>query len=160
RRAMELREVPGRPRWHRARAVPAAGHAGRPGAGRRYRGEPARSGHLGQGPRAALDHLAGDDRALDLAGALPDPLDPELAVEPLGPVLAHVAAAAEDLHRAIGDPPGHLRAVQLGHRALGVSDLDVAAPVDAAGGLVGEGPGREQLGEAVREHAGDQAELA
>src|SRR5262249_9117217 len=102
---------------------------------------------LGQGPRAALDHLAGDDRALDLAGALPDPLDPELAVEALGHVLAHVAAAAEDLHRAVGDPPGHLRAVELGHRALGVSDLDVAAPVDAAGGLVGEGPGREQLGE-------------
>src|SRR5262249_52629229 len=101
---------------------------------------PRSMGHaLSQDSGAALDHLAGDDRALDLAGALPDPLDPQLAVEALGHVLAHVAAPAEDLHRAVGDPPGHLRAVELGHRALGVRDLDVAAPVDAAGGLVGEG---------------------
>ena len=38
-------------------------------------------------------------------------------------------------------------------------DLHVGAAVDAAGRLVGHGPGREQLGHAVREHAGHQAVL-
>src|SRR6202044_2894073 len=42
----------------------------------------------GQRPRPPLDHLVGDDRALHLAGALPDPLHPQFAEEPLGHVLA------------------------------------------------------------------------
>src|SRR5271169_3886012 len=75
---------------------------------------------LGEGGGGALDHLAGDDHALDLAGAFPDAFDAQLAVEALGDVLAHVAAAAEDLDGPVGDAAGHLRAVQLGHRALGV----------------------------------------
>src|SRR5580692_12150902 len=94
----------------------------------------------GEGGGGALDHLAGDDHALDLAGALPDALDAELAVEAFGDVLAHVAAAAEDLDRAVRDAARHLRAVQLGHRALGVRHLGIDAAVDAPRGLVGHGP--------------------
>jgi hypothetical protein len=41
--------------------------------------------------------------------------DVELAVEPLGDVLAHVPAPAEDLDNPIGDPVSHLRGVQLDH---------------------------------------------
>src|ERR1700749_1997788 len=59
--------------------------------------------------QAALGHLVGDDHPLDLRGALPDAVDPDVAVEPLDRVLAHVAAAAEDLQRAVDDPAGRLR---------------------------------------------------
>src|SRR5690349_7276464 len=62
----------------------------------------------GQYPGTALDHLAGDDRALHLARPLPDPLHPQLAVEPHGHVLPHVATAAEYLDGTVRDPPGHL----------------------------------------------------
>src|SRR5438067_13552635 len=44
--------------------------------------------------RTALGQLVGDDDPLDLGGPLPDPVDAELAEEPLGDVLAHVPAAA------------------------------------------------------------------
>src|SRR5262249_58933013 len=90
----------------------------------------------GESPRSALDHLIGDDGALYLAGALPDPFDPQFAEEPLGRVLAHVTPAAEDLHRAVGDAAGRLGSVQLGHRALSVLHLDVDLRVDAPGSLV------------------------
>jgi len=55
-----------------------------------------------------LGHPADDDRPLDLAGAFPDPLDPQFPEEALRDVLPHVAATAEDLHGAVGDPAGHL----------------------------------------------------
>src|SRR4051812_37193210 len=51
---------------------------------------------------AALLEGARDDQPLDLAGPLPEPVDAELAQEPLGRKLAHVAAAAEDLDDAVG----------------------------------------------------------
>src|SRR4030066_350155 len=76
---------------------------------------------------AALQEAAGDDQTLHLARPLPDALDAQLAIEPLGHVLAHVAAAAEDLDGAVGDAVGHLRGVELGHRALGVAHLGVPA---------------------------------
>src|ERR1700750_838466 len=91
---------------------------------------------LGEGGGGEFGHLAGDDHALDLAGALPDPLDTELAEEALSHVLAHVAAAAEHLDGAVGDTTRHLRGVELGHRALRVRHLDIRAAVDAAGRLV------------------------
>src|SRR5829696_3866026 len=110
----------------------------------------------GQPGDTTLGQLVGDDRPLDLRGALPDPVHPQLPVEALGDVLAHVAAAPEDLHRPVGDPPGHLGGVQLGHRALGVLDLDVEVVVDAVGGLVGHQPGRPQLGHGVGQHELDR----
>src|SRR5579862_9378665 len=53
---------------------------------------------------AALVEAVRDDQALDLAGSFPDAIDPELAEEPLGDVLAHIAPATEDLDRPVGDP--------------------------------------------------------
>jgi hypothetical protein len=93
-----------------------------------------------------------------LGGEAEPTLDAQFAEEALGDVLAHVAAAAEDLDGAVGHPVGHLRAVELDHRALGVRGLHVGrVAVDAAGGLVQHRAGREQLGHAVREHARHQA---
>src|SRR5450631_2470979 len=77
----------------------------------------------------------GSGAALDFAGTFPDAFDAQFAVEALGHVFPHVPAAAEDLHGAVGDPPGHLGAVELRHRALRVRDLDIAAAVEVAGGL-------------------------
>src|SRR3954447_12286768 len=48
---------------------------------------------LEEGAGAVLGQPAGDDQPLDLARAFPDPLDPQLAGQPLGRVLPHVAAA-------------------------------------------------------------------
>src|SRR5579863_7906510 len=73
----------------------------------------------------ALVEAVGDDQALDLAGSLPDAIDPKLAKEALGDVLAHIAPAAEDLHRSVGDSIGHFGGRELGDRALGVADLPV-----------------------------------
>src|ERR1700709_1189048 len=49
----------------------------------------------------ALGHLVGDDDPLDLRSPLPDPVDADVAVEPLDRVLPHVAATAEDLQRTV-----------------------------------------------------------
>src|SRR6266550_580270 len=64
---------------------------------------------------AALEEAAGDDHALDLARALPDPVDAELAEVALHGMLGHVATAAEDLERAVGDPVRRLRGIELRH---------------------------------------------
>src|SRR5579862_4132422 len=114
---------------------------------------------LDEGGGVALGQLTGDEHALDLAGAFPDPLDAQLAVEAFGHVLAHVSAATEDLDGPVGDAARHLRTVELGHRALRVRHLQVGTAVDAARGLVGHRPGGEQLGQAVREHPGHQPVL-
>ena len=66
---------------------------------------------------------ARDDQALDLARALPDPIDAQLAEVALRRVLAHVAASAEDLDDAIRTGERRLRGEQLGERRLGVDDL-------------------------------------
>src|SRR5215470_16220536 len=63
-------------------------------------------------------HCPGDDVPLDLAGAIPDPLDPCVAPEPLDREFAHQPGAAEDLNRLIGQPAQHLRRVELGHRRV------------------------------------------
>src|SRR4051812_43520 len=108
-----------------------------------------------RGPTASAE-LGGDDRALDLAGALPDALHPQLAEETLGHVLAHVAATAEHLDGAVGDPARHLAAEELHHRALCVRDLEIGAAVQRSGHLVEHRASREHLGEAVGEHALDE----
>src|SRR3954469_2524870 len=63
-----------------------------------------------QGPR--------DDVALDLAGAVPDPLDARVPPEPLDGKLAHQPHAAEDLHRTVGDPSQRLGGEDLGGRSI------------------------------------------
>src|SRR5262245_5510643 len=58
--------------------------------------------------KAALEEAASNDKALDFAGSLPDPVHAQLAQKALGDVLPHIAAAAENLDDPVGDPPGHL----------------------------------------------------
>ena len=45
-----------------------------------------------------------DDQPLDLAGALVQPKQPDLAVDPLDRDFPHVPGAAVHLHREIGHP--------------------------------------------------------
>ena len=67
--------------------------------------------------RAALpEHPAGDDHLLDLAGALVDPEQAHVAVHALDGHAAHVARAAVDLHRPVGDAPDGLGAEVLRRR--------------------------------------------
>src|SRR5262245_15950371 len=101
------------------------------------------------------EHRAGDDVPLDLAGAIPDPLDPRVAPEPLDTEVAHEAHAAEDLHRLVGDPAEHLGGVELGHRGVGVAH---PALVEPAGGAEGEELGGLDLGRHVGEAEADALE--
>src|SRR5689334_13292581 len=63
---------------------------------------------------------AGDDEALDLGGAFEDRVDLGVTVPPLDRVLPHVAVAAEDLDRLLGDAHRRLPRLQLAHRAFAV----------------------------------------
>src|SRR5713101_5732932 len=100
-------------------------------------------------------HRARDDVPLDLAGPVPDSLDPRVAPEPLDREVAHQAHAAEDLHRLVGDPAEHLRSVQLGHRGVGVAH---PALVEPPGGAEREELGGLDLGRHVGEGEADALE--
>src|SRR5688572_11050510 len=104
----------------------------------------------------ALQQAIGDDEALDLARAFPDALHPQLAIESLGHVLAHVAAAAEDLHRAVGDPARHLRGIELHHGALRMAHFHILAGVDRLGRAIDHQARGPQLGQAVGQHELDR----
>src|SRR5690349_16726977 len=64
---------------------------------------PAKAGALDRSSAAVLDRLAGDDKLLDLAGALIDAEQANIAIEPLDPVIGDIAGAAENLDGAVGD---------------------------------------------------------
>src|SRR6204780_2359464 len=89
--------------------------------------------------QTTLGDLVGDDETLNLRSALPDAVDPKLAPDPLDRVVAHISAAAEDLHRAISDPVGGLGGGQLGGCGSGVQRLAVEALVELPGHLVRKG---------------------
>src|SRR3954447_5363573 len=72
------------------------------------RGHPAGRPSAHDGADAALLERTRDDQPLDLARALPEAVDAELAQEPLGRELAHVAAAAEHLDDAVRATPRRL----------------------------------------------------
>ena len=94
----------------------------------RHQAETAASARLGPARhprRAALDELVGEHDALDLRRPLPDAVDAQVAVQPLDGVLAHVAAAAEDLHGPVDDAAGHLRGVELHGGGAGVQGARV-----------------------------------
>ena len=75
---------------------------------------------------------------LDLAGAVPDPLDPGVAPPAFGRKGRHQAHAAEDLYGRVRHPAQHLRGIQLGHRRVGVGHRALIA--------LGRGPQCEQIG--------------
>ena len=102
---------------------------------------------------------ARDDQALDLARALPDPVDAQLAEVALGRVLAHVAAAAEDLEHAVRAGERGLGGEQLGERRLRVDDLRVRAGVGEPGGLAREQPRRGGVRRGIREREADALEV-
>src|SRR3954471_13137122 len=87
---------------------------------------------------AALLERARDDQPLDLAGALPEAVDAQLAQEALRRELAHVAAAAEHLDDAVRATPRRLGREQLGERRLGVDDLLVHTRVHHRRGLTSQ----------------------
>src|SRR2546429_8460893 len=66
------------------------------------------------GSRTSLQQAPGDDQALDLARALPDPVDANLAVVPVGHVLLHEPTPAEDLQSPIRHARDHLGGEKLG----------------------------------------------
>src|SRR6266487_5426778 len=101
------------------------------------------------------EHRARDDVPLDLAGPVPDPLDPRVAPEPLDRELAHQAHAAENLHRLVGDPAERLRGVELGHRRIGVAHPALVQP---PGGAEGQELGGLDLGRHVGEAEADALE--
>src|SRR5579859_477295 len=83
----------------------------------RGRSSRVRSLAMRSGP-AGAQQLARDDVALDLAGAVPDPLDPRIAPQALQRQLVHEPHAAIDLQRGVGHPRQHLRGIELGLRNL------------------------------------------
>ena len=100
---------------------------------------------------AALEEAPGDDQALDLAGALPDAVDPQLAQEALGDVLAHVAAAAEDLDAAVGE------LLAKGFEATRIDEVCAKASV-AKGGFFHHFKSKEDLAIAAAAHFAGRAE--
>src|SRR5690606_17484178 len=80
-------------------------------------GGPRRSACAREGARLTKC-FAADHDALDLARALVDPRDADVAEVALDGEVLGVAVAAVDLHRAIAHPPGGLAGEELGHRRL------------------------------------------
>ena len=96
----------------RQRAADPAGAAG--DQGDLARGEAARGSVTCRDD--APEDIAGDDRLLDLVGALLEALGPRVAVDPLDRVRRPEADAAVDLQGLVGDPGQHVDRGQLGHR--------------------------------------------
>src|SRR3979490_2091163 len=67
-------------------------------------------------PPSAPQHVSGDDQALDLVGALEDLGDLGVAHEAIDREVAHVAGAAEDLHRVGRDLHRRVAGEALEHR--------------------------------------------
>src|ERR1700751_1046059 len=63
-----------------------------------------------------LDQVRPDDQPLDLAGALVEPQQPDVAVDGLHRHFAHVPTPAVNLDGEIGDLAGHFGAEHLGRR--------------------------------------------
>jgi hypothetical protein len=99
---------------------------------------------------AALER-AGDDEPLDLRGSLPDPVDAQLAVEPLGDVGAQIAATTERLDGAVRAAPGGLGDEQLGHRGLGMDELRVGAGIDHLAHVERQQPSHRGVGGRIGE---------
>src|SRR5258706_3481889 len=103
------------------------------------------------------NHRPSDQYLLDLRRALVKPEQPGVTVEMLDRVIRHVAGAAEDLYRAIGDAADHLAGEMLAARRL---DADIGAAVALLRRVEHHAARSIGLGAAVGEHRLDELELA
>src|SRR5581483_4274466 len=115
---------------------------------------PLRPAPAGSGPPA--EQLAADDDALDLTGALPDRIEPGVAVQPLDGGLGRVPGRPVDLQRVVRDPDRRLRGDQLGLRRL--ADRQPAL-VGQPGGPADEPAGGLDGGRHVGQHELDRLEV-
>src|SRR5579883_1201166 len=94
--------------------------------------------------RAAFEvakEFAGDDQALDFAGAFADGAELDVAVELFGGVILEEAVAAVNLHALVGGAHRGFAGIELGHRRLAG---DGAALILEPGGAAGEQAGRSE----------------
>src|SRR5580704_15455581 len=100
----------------------------------------------------SLYELAGDDQALDVAGALVNLANPDIAIDPLDREIGEIAIAAMDLDRIGAHPLGDLGGEQFRHRRLPQAWLAVIAKL---GGVEDEaargGKLRRHVGETKRD---------
>src|SRR6185503_910162 len=73
---------------------------------------------IAQGRGRSLEQLAGDDQALNLAGAFPYRGELHVPEELLGRIVFHEAVAAVNLHAIVGDPHRNFTRIQLRHRGF------------------------------------------
>ena len=95
-----------------------------------------------------------DQQAVDLVGPLVDAVDAGVAPVAFGGEVLDEAGAPEDLHRLVDHVVQHLRAPDLGHRALDVVLLD---PLELGGGVLGVDVGQvavDAAGDAVHHRLG------
>ena len=142
-------------------------------------GDPRQTGELLPEREVPLDQLSGqlevpvhrlprDEQAHDLARALEDPVDPEVAQHAfdrdrrLAPgrqrVRSLVAASTAHLQRLVHEPPAHFGVEELGDRRL-EPDV-VSTPVDEEGHELRHGLHREGVDGDVADHVGDGLVLA
>src|SRR5580658_2606760 len=101
----------------------------------------------------SAEHFAGDDELLDLAGALVDAEQADVAVEALDRDAAHVAGTAVDLHGAVGDAADGFAGEVLGS---GRGQALVGARLVLVSGVQDQGPGGQVLGLGVGQHGLDE----
>src|SRR5260221_4239092 len=111
----------------------------------------------GRGYSSVRDHRPPDQYLLDLRRPLVEAEQPCVAVEMLDRVIRHVAGAAEDLYRAVGDAADHLAGEVLEARRL---HADIGAAIALPRRVEHHAACRIGLGAAVGEHRLDELELA
>src|ERR1700760_4221751 len=104
-----------------------------------------------------LDQIAADDQPLDLAGALIQAKQADVTVDALDRNLAHVTAAALNLHREIGDLACHFGAE---HLRRGRRDPAVLVVQPRPGGVTDQSTACHHPGLLVGEHRLHQLEVA
>src|SRR5919204_6289978 len=90
-----------------------------------------------------LHQVGPDDQPLDLAGALVEPEQPDITVDPLDGHLTHVATASVNLHGEIRYVANHFGAEQLGSRRR---DPAVLSGDPESGGVTDQRPSSHHAG--------------
>src|ERR1700729_2517606 len=106
--------------------------------------------------RMDLEDLAGNDHALDLAGAFADGTELDVAIELLSRIILDETIAAEELDSLVADAHGDFAGEELGHGRL---TGDLAAGILENSSALGEKACGIQLGSHVGELPLDALEL-